>query len=99
MTRTFGFTDRSGFDDPRAADAHPAAPEPPFVFVGRVKERREKAVLVADYLTPEITVWLPLAAIRLDDTGFGQVRVTLPLKLALDKGLVTRGAAGQGEFW
>lgn len=51
--------------------------------------RTEKAVLVSETGDREKAIWLPLAAIEIENgRGAGVVTVTLPERLALDKGLI-----------
>lgn len=53
-----------------------------------IKHRTDKAVLVE---CPDVNsgdVWLPLAAIEIEESGRLLVDITLPRRLAEDKGLI-----------
>lgn len=93
-----GFTDRSGLDAP-------ATIVDPVVVVCDLTEDRVKAIHVfhpAADGTPRklsrISAWLPKAAIRFEHELGARVRVTLPKKLAIEKGLVAAESAGQGRL-
>lgn len=54
-----------------------------------VHHRTEKAVLVSTDGERESAVWLPLSAIEIDEPARSRTAVvTLPERLAIDKGLV-----------
>lgn len=53
-----------------------------------IKGRTEKAVLVQSLDTNSDEVWLPLSLIEIEETGRMMVDITLPRRLAEEKGLI-----------
>lgn len=53
-----------------------------------IHHETEKAVLVSDNGERDEAVWLPLSAIEIERKASGLAIITMPERLALDKGLI-----------
>jgi hypothetical protein len=53
-----------------------------------IKQRRPKAVRIDHHDSNSTDVWLPLEAIEIEETGRMGVTITLPRRLAEEKGLI-----------
>jgi hypothetical protein len=88
-----GFTDRSGLE-PATRVARTAPIEAVFT---RLKST-DKAIMVKD--STGATAWLPRKHLgQIEEGLFGEIRLTLPTWLAIEKGLRTAPVAGQQSLF
>lgn len=72
--------------------------EPLASYVCQFVRGTDAAVLVAEIANPKVQHWLPRSRVRIEEGAFGQLRITMPMSLARQKGLLAPPDARQGRL-